>query len=168
MASRRGRSSHQLLHLDPFIFGPQVPIVGTSRPSQVNPSPSPSSIATSEAVAQPLTRSLPLVQPYPLPPPDHLPLNRAHETLLCRKLAQLRPIDCAIQRHNLEMVPMRPMPPHGPRRIPHLVPAHGTVLEAAAQPATEHALLRPLEVAFRDARPARGDAVEDAEQDGAG
>jgi len=63
---------------------------------------------------------------------------------------------------------MRPMPPHGSRRIPHLIPAHGTVLEAAAELPSKHALLRPLEVAFRDARPARGDPVEDAEQDGAG
>jgi len=97
-----------------------------------------------------------------------LPLNRAHETLLCRKLAQLQPIDRTIQRHDLEMVPIRPMPSHGLRRILHLIPAHGTVLEAAAELLSKHALLRPLEVAFCDARPARGDPVEGAEQEGAG
>jgi hypothetical protein len=97
-----------------------------------------------------------------------LPLNRAHETLLCRKLAQLQPIDRTIQRHDPEMVPIRPTPPRGPRRILHLIPVHGTVLEAAAELPSKHALLRPLEVAFCDARPARGDPVEGAEQDGAG
>ena len=61
------------------------------------------------------------------------------------------------------------MAPRRPWRIPHLVPTHGTVLEAARQLAAEQALFRLAEVAVSVDRCHGGrDPVEDAEDHRAG
>ena len=59
------------------------------------------------------------------------------------------------------------MLPDGPRTIPYLVAAHGTVLEAAAELAAKEALFGLVEVDLGHARLGCRDAVEDADQDGA-
>src|SRR2546421_8902708 len=60
IASRRDRSSHQLLRSDgPFIIDPRVPIVDIPQPSQVNYSASPSlHDSNKQAVTRLLTHSL--------------------------------------------------------------------------------------------------------------
>ena len=62
---------------------------------------------------------------------------------------------------------MRAMSPGGLWPIPDLVAAHRTELEAATELAAEEALLRLGKVRLDDAGLGGGDAVEDAEDDGA-